>query len=53
MKMHGWKTDDMDRRYGVVDVADADAVRMLMDSRRKTETTATKKPSRLRKALSA
>jgi integrase len=40
MKVHGWRTDEMDRRYGVVDVADADAVRILMDSRRKTETSA-------------
>jgi integrase len=52
MKMHGWRTADMDHRYGVVDVADADAVRILMDARRKGETTAKttasarKKPSR-------
>ena len=36
MKIHGWRTDEMDRRYGVVDTADADAVRILMDSRRQT-----------------
>ncbi|HEX6545594.1 MAG TPA: tyrosine-type recombinase/integrase, partial [Bryobacteraceae bacterium] len=54
MKMHGWRTAEMDHRYGVVDVADADAVRILMDARRKGQTTAkttagvTKKPSRKR-----
>lgn len=53
-KIHGWRTDDMDHRYGVVDVADADAVRVLMDARRKKTTTAKttagaiKKPSRKR-----
>jgi integrase len=36
MKLHGWKTADMDRRYGVVDRADADAVRKLMNSKRLT-----------------
>jgi integrase len=50
MKIHGWRTDEMDRRYGVVDVADADAVRVLMNSRRtttaKTTARASKKPSR-------
>lgn len=40
MKVHGWRTDEMDRRYGVVDVADADAVRILMDAKRKSKTTA-------------
>ncbi|MBV8551323.1 MAG: tyrosine-type recombinase/integrase [Acidobacteriaceae bacterium] len=44
MKVHGWKTPDMDRRYGVVDTADAEAVRILMDTRRTTaKTTASAK----------
>jgi hypothetical protein len=41
MKLHGWKTDDMDHRYGVVDTADVEIVRNLIDSRRHYETTAT------------
>lgn len=32
MKIHGWKTADMDERYGVVDLANADAVRVLMNA---------------------
>jgi integrase len=40
MKLHGWKTDDMDHRYGVVDTADVEIVRKLIDSRRHSETTA-------------
>jgi hypothetical protein len=40
MKLHGWKTDDVDHRRGVVDTADVEIVRKLIDSRRHSETTA-------------
>jgi integrase len=55
-KIIGHKTDSMDERYGIVDIEDAKAVREIMSKkfgRTTTKTTANKKPSRARRAITA
>ena len=43
MKIMGHKTDAMDRRYGIVDLADVNLVRTKMNNRTTAETTAAEK----------
>lgn len=55
MKIHGWRTPDMDHRYGITDTADVDAVRDMVNKRRAenittAKTTASKPQRKLKTA---